>query len=42
MAAILAGNIFKYICVNENFCILINNSLKFILNGQINNIPPLV
>ena len=37
-----AGNIFKYIFVNEKFCILINISLKFVPKGQVNNIPPLV
>ena len=33
---------FKYIFVNENAWILLNNSLKFIRAVQINNIPPSV
>ena len=41
MAAI-TDNIFKYISVNEKFCILINISLKFVPKGPINNIPALV
>ena len=32
--------IFKYIFMNEKFCILINISLKFVPKGQVNNIPP--
>ena len=32
---------FKYIFVNENLYILRNISLKFVPQGQINNIPPL-
>ena len=42
MATILADNIFKYIFVNENFCILIDISLKFVPKGQVSSIPPLV
>ena len=42
MAAVLAEGISKYILVNETFCIMINISLKFVPNGQINNIPALV
>ena len=37
-----ADDIFKYIFVNEKFCILINISLKFGSEGQINNILALV
>ena len=33
---------FKYIFLNENVCIYIKISLKFVLNGPINNIPALV
>ena len=42
MAAIFADGIFKYIFVNEKFCILINISLKFVPKGRINTIPPMV
>ena len=35
-------DIFKCIFLNENICILINISLKFVRKGQINNIPSLV
>ena len=42
MVAVLADGISKYILVNEKFCIMINISLKFVPNGQINNIPALV
>ena len=42
MAAILADNIFKCIFLNEEFCILIKMSLKFVPKGQINNDPALV
>ena len=42
MAAILADDIFKCIFMNEKFRILIRNSLKFVPNGPINNIPALV
>ena len=35
-------DIFKCIFLNENICILINISLKFVPKGQINNIPSLV
>ena len=34
-----AGDIFKYIFVNEIFGIWINISLKFVPKGQINNVP---
>ena len=37
-----ADDIFKYIFVNEMFCILINISLKFVPKGQISNILVLV
>ena len=37
-----ADDIFKRIFFNENVCILIKISLKFVLKGQINNIPALV
>ena len=42
MTTILADDIFKYIFVNEKFCILIDISLKFVSKGQIINIPALV
>ena len=42
MAAILADNIFKLIFLNENGTIQIQISLKFIPNGLIDNISPLV
>ena len=42
MAPILADTIFKYIFVNEKFCILINILLKFVPKVQINNIPALI
>ena len=42
MAAISADGIFKYVFVNEKFCILIDISLKFVPKGQISNIPALV
>ena len=35
-------NIFKCIFLNEKVCILINNSLKFVPKGPINNIPAFV
>ena len=35
-------DIFKYILMNEKFCILIRISLKFVPKGPINNIPTLV
>ena len=35
MAAILADDIFRYIFVNENFCILIEISLNFVPKGPI-------
>ena len=38
----LADDIFKRIFLNQNVWILIKISLKFILNGPINNIPALV
>ena len=37
-----ADDIFRYIFLNENFCILIKISLKFVPKGQIDNNPPLV
>ena len=37
MAAILADDIFKCIFLNENFCILIRTSLKFVPMGPISN-----
>ena len=37
-----AGDVFKYIFVNEKFYISINISLKFVPKGPINNIPALV
>ena len=33
------ADIFKYIFVNEKFCILIIISMKFVSKGQVNNIP---
>ena len=42
MAAILADDIFKWISLNEKAQISIENSLKFVLKGPINNIPALV
>ena len=39
---ILAGDIFRSIFVKEKFCILIKISLKFVLNGPIENNPALV
>ena len=41
MAWIWSG-IFKCIVLNENISISIKMSLKFVLKGQINNIPALV
>ena len=38
----LTNNIFKWIFFNENVCILIKISLKFVPRGPINNIPSLV
>ena len=35
-------DIFKCIFLNENICVLINISLKFVPKGQINNIQSLV
>ena len=37
-----ADDIFRCIFVNEKFCILIKNSLKFILKSPIDNNPELV
>ena len=37
-----ADNIFKHVFFNENVCILIKISLKFVPKGPINNIPALV
>ena len=37
MAAILADDIFKFIFVNEKFCILIKISLKFVPKGSFDN-----
>ena len=42
MAATLEDDIFRSIFMNENFCILINISLKFISKGPIDNKPALV
>ena len=42
MAAILADDIFRLIFVNEKFCILIKNSLKFVPKVPIDNNPALV
>ena len=42
MAAILTDDTFKCIFVIENVWISITISLKFVPNGPINNIPPLV
>ena len=40
--AILADDIFRCIFMNENICILIRNSLKFVPWRPINNKPALV
>ena len=37
-----ADGIFKYIFMNENFCISIRISSKFVHKGPIDNIPALV
>ena len=37
-----ADDIFRYIFVDEKFCILINISLKFVPKGPMKNIPALV
>ena len=42
MAAILAGNIFKWIFLNENCRIPIQISLKYVLKSLIDNKPALV
>ena len=42
MATIFADNFFKYIFLNEKFCILIKISLKFVPKGPIDNNPALV
>ena len=42
MAAILADDIFKWIFMNEKFCILISISLKFVPKGPIENKSALV
>ena len=42
MAAILAGDIFKRILLNENVRISIKISLKFVQEGSIDNKPALV
>ena len=42
MAAILADDIFRHSFANEKFCILINNSLKFVPKVPIDNNPALV
>ena len=39
---LFADDIFRCIFVNENFCILINISLKFVPKGPIDNNPALV
>ena len=35
MASFFAGDIFKYISLKENFCILIHIAPKFILTGPV-------
>ena len=42
MSAILADDIFKWIFMNEKFCILILISLKFVPKGLIENKSALV
>ena len=42
MAVMPAGNIFKYIFLNENLWISLNISLNFVPKGHINNVPALV
>ena len=42
MAAILADNIFKWIFLNEKFCILIQISLEFVPKEPIDNNSALV
>ena len=37
MVAILLDDIFKFVSWNENCCILIPFSLRFVLKGSINN-----
>ena len=37
MAVIVADDIFRCIFMNENFCILIKSSLKFVPKGPIDN-----
>ena len=39
MTAIFADNIFKCFVVNENLCILIWISMKFVPMGSLDNIP---
>ena len=36
------ANIFKYILMNENFCVMIRISLRFVINCPIDNKPTLV
>ena len=42
MAAILADDIFRCIFMNEKYCILIKDSLKFVPKVPIDNNPALV
>ena len=42
IAAFFADDIFRCIFVNEKFCILIKISLKFVLEGPIDDNPALV
>ena len=42
MDTILADNIFRHSFMNEKFCMLIKNSLKFVPKVPINNNPALV
>ena len=42
MAAFFPDDIFEWIFVNENVCISIKTSLKFVSTCLINNIPALV
>ena len=42
MAATSTYDTFKYKFINENVLISIKNSLKFVLQGAINNIPALI
>ena len=40
--AVILYDIFNYIILKEKICVLIQMSLKFVLNGSINNKPVLV